>query len=107
MAGEVIAVALPEPALTAGGLWLRTWRDDDAQVVLAAGRDELISRYRYSLPRTNLDAQRWITRTPRARQTGGRLGLRMVDKRAGLGSGALADIVSGNATIRYWLLPHG
>src|ERR1700722_2970139 len=107
MAGEVIAVALPEPALTAGGLWLRTWRDDDAQVVLAAGRDELISRYRYSLPRTNLDAQRWITRTHTDRLAGARLELAIVEQRAAVGSVALADIVSGNATIRYWLLPQG
>ena len=103
----MIGLALPEPALSAGGLRLRTWRDDDAQVVLAAGRDELISRYRYSLPRTADDAPRWITDTHTEREAGARLELAIVEQRAPVGSVALADISHGSAMIRYWLLPKG
>lgn len=107
VADRLIAVPLPEPALSADDLRLRAWRDDDAQVVLAAGRDELISRYRYSLPRTAADAKRWIAKTHTDRLAGERLELAIVEQGALVGSVALADIRHGNAMIRYWLLPQG
>ena len=101
------ALALPEPELTEARLRLRTWRDDDEQVVLAADPDELISRYRYSLPRTNVDARRWITKTHTDRLAGARLLLALVEQRAPVGSAAFADLAHGNAMIRYWMLAQG
>ena len=93
--------------MSAEGLLLRAWHHGDARVVLRAGDDELVSRYRYSLPHTPEDAQRWITKTQTDRLAGARLELAIIERGAPVGSVALAEIADGNAMVRYWLLPQG
>ena len=100
----MVALLLPKPALSVDGLLLRAWDHGDARVVLTAGDDELVSRYRYSLPHTAEDAQRWITKTHTDRLAGVRLELAIVERGAPVGSVALAEIADGNAMVRYWLL---
>ncbi len=102
---DVIPLPLPEPALSDGGLVLRAWDEQDVLVVLAAGLDRLISRYRYSLPRTADAARSWITATETQRLAGERLELAITEHSTPVGSVALADIAHGNAMVRYWLLP--
>ena len=103
----MVALLLPKPALSVDGLLLRAWDHGDARVVLTAGDDELVSRYRYSLPHTAEDAQRWITKTDTDRLAGVRLELAIVERGAPVGSVALAEIADGNAMVRYWLLLQG
>ncbi|MGH2883475.1 MAG: GNAT family N-acetyltransferase [Solirubrobacteraceae bacterium] len=98
-------VPVPAPALSDGGLVLRAWDQSDVNVVLAAGLDGLISRYRYSLPRTADAAQRWIMTAETQRLAGERLELAITDHGTPVGSVALAEIADGNALVRYWLLP--
>jgi RimJ/RimL family protein N-acetyltransferase len=86
---------------------LRPWEYRDADVVLAAGLDRLISRYRYSLPRSADRARTWITATKAERRAGTRLELAVTEGGTPLGSVALAEIAHGNAMVRYWLLPDG
>lgn len=105
MARDAIPLPLPEPALSDGGLVLRAWAEQDVPVVLAAGLEELISRYRYSLPRTAEAAHRWITATETQRQAGDRLELAITEHSTPVGSVALAEVTHGNAMVRYWLLP--
>jgi RimJ/RimL family protein N-acetyltransferase/SAM-dependent methyltransferase len=104
---ESLALALPDPALSEETLLLRAWEQRDAEVVLTAGLDTLISRYRYSLPRTRDEAQAWIAATMTDRLTGTRLELAIVHCNIPLGSVSLTDFDHGNAMLRYWLLPHG
>lgn len=79
----------------------------DVEVMLAAGLDQLISRYRYSLPRTLDAARRWITATETDRLAGKRLELAITERGVPLGSIALAEVAHGNAMVRHWLLPDG
>jgi [ribosomal protein S5]-alanine N-acetyltransferase len=96
---------LPEPALSEGGLVLRAWDEQDVLIVLAAGLDELISRYRYSLPGTADAARTWIAATRAQRLAGERLELAITERGTPVGSVALVEIADGNAMVRYWLLP--
>ncbi len=105
MRGDVIPLPLPEPALSDGGLVLRAWEEQDVLVVLAAGLDEVVSRYRYSLPRTADAARSWITATQTQRLAGERLELAITERGTPVGSVALAEIAHRNAMVRYWLLP--
>jgi hypothetical protein len=93
--GDVIALTLPEPALSDGGVALRAWEDEDVLVVLAAGVDELISRYRYSLPRTADAARSWIAATETQRLVGERLELAITEHGTPVGSVSLAEIAGG------------
>jgi RimJ/RimL family protein N-acetyltransferase len=99
--------ALPEPALRDAAVVLRARDERDVDVVLRAGHDGLISRYRYSLPRTADAARRWITATETQRLAGERLELAITEDGTPVGSVALAEIAHGNAMVRYWLLPEG
>lgn len=102
---DLTPLPLPEPVLSEGGLVLRAWDEPDVRVVLAAGLDELISRYRYSLPRTADAARSWIAATRAQRLAGERLELAITERGTPVGSVALAEIAHGNAMVRYWLLP--
>jgi RimJ/RimL family protein N-acetyltransferase len=84
---------------------LRAWEQQDVAVLLAAGRDELVSRYRYSLPRTEDAARSWITATEAQRVSGERLELAITEHSTPAGAVTLAEIAHGNAMVRYWLLP--
>lgn len=94
----------PQPATT----WhLRPWRAEDVEALLAAGQDPLISRYRYSLPRTPDAAQPWVDRTETDRNQDTRLELAIEESGTLAGSVSLTDFEHGNAMVRYWLLPQG
>jgi RimJ/RimL family protein N-acetyltransferase len=89
------------------GLSLRKWEDADAGTVLTAGLDPLVSRYRYSLPRSLKCAQGWVEQVERDREQGVRLELAITEHMVVVGSVSLTDLEHGNAMIRYWLLPAG
>jgi RimJ/RimL family protein N-acetyltransferase len=107
MGNNQAALLLPTPALSVDELALRAWDRSDVDIVLAAGTDTLISRYRYSLPRTAADAKKWIARTRAEHEAGTRLELAIVENGAPFGSVSLFDIGHGNAMMGYWLLPEG
>jgi ribosomal-protein-alanine N-acetyltransferase len=86
---------------------LRQWREQDVAVLLAAGQDPLISRYRYSLPRTPEAAQHWVALTETDRNQCTRLELAIEERGTPVGSVSLTDFEYGNAMVRYWLLPEG
>jgi RimJ/RimL family protein N-acetyltransferase len=86
---------------------LRPWRQQDVSVFVAAGHDSLVSRYRYSLPRTPEAARRWVASTESDRNQGRRLELAVEEKGTPVGSVSLTDFGHGNAMVRYWLLPEG
>ncbi|MHB8288065.1 MAG: GNAT family N-acetyltransferase [Acidimicrobiales bacterium] len=98
---------LPQPSLTEAPLLLRRWRREDDTVLLAAGNDRVISRYRYSLPRTPDAAHEWIALTESDREDDKRLELALAVEGEPLGSVSLTDFDHGNAMVRYWLLPQG
>jgi RimJ/RimL family protein N-acetyltransferase len=102
---DPLPLPLPEPPLSEEALLLRAWEQHDAEVVLAAGLDRLISRYRYSLPRTSDGAQAWIAATTTDRLAGTRLELAIIESDMPVGSVSLTDFDHGNAMLRYWLLP--
>lgn len=95
---------IPIPALDPNpdrrGLSLRDWDLDGAAVVLAAGRDPVASRYRYSLPRSAEAAQGWIEQVSRDRSEGARLELAITEHDVVVGSVSLTDLEHGNAMIR-------
>ena len=76
-------------------------------MLLAAGQDPLISRYRYSLPRAPEAAQQWVALTETDRNRGTRLELAIEETGIPVGSVSLTDFEHGNAIVRYWLLPEG
>ncbi len=76
-------------------------------MLLAAGRDPLISRYRYSLPHTPDAADEWIAWTETDREKDRRLELALAVDGVPVGSVSLTDFKHGNAMVRYWLLPAG
>lgn len=102
-----MALPLPRPPLSQATLLLRPWQDQDVEVVLAAGLDAMISRYRYSLPRTADAARAWIASVEAERATNKRLELAITDQRTAVGSVALTDLDHGNGMVCYWLLPEG
>lgn len=104
---DPLGLPLPDPALSDGAMVLRAWDQSDVEVVLAAGLEQLISRYRYSLPRTRDAARRWIIGTEADRLAGRRVELAITEGGVALGSVALAELTHGNAMVRYWLLPDG
>jgi RimJ/RimL family protein N-acetyltransferase len=102
-----MSLPLPQPPLATTTLLLRPWRGQDVSVLLAAGHDPLISRYRYSLPRTPDAADEWIALTETDREDDRRLELALADGGVPVGSVSLTDLEHGNAMVRYWLLPEG
>lgn len=104
---HVIPLSVSEPARSEGALVLRAWERRDAEVVLAAGLDGLISRFRYSLPRTADAVPTWLAATRQERLAGTRLELAITEHGTPVGSVALVEIAHGNAEVRYWLLPPG
>lgn len=96
-----VAIALREPELSRAGVSLRAWRQPDVKAALAAGRDGVIGRYRYSLPATRDAASAWITATETDRRADRRLELAIVEDGVVVGSVALADVGHGNAMVRY------
>jgi [ribosomal protein S5]-alanine N-acetyltransferase len=104
---DVRPIPLPDPPLSERTLLLRPWAGRDIAAVQAAGRDALISRYRYSLPRTLDEARAWLAATERERERGTRLELAITEAGIPLGSISLTDLVHANAMVRYWLLPAG
>lgn len=107
MGDQAVLPPLVEPTLSAGDVLLRPWTERDVDVVLAAGRDELVTRYRYSLPRTTTAASTWLEATRTERLAGTRLELALTECGKPLGSVSIAEIAHGNAEIRYWLLHQG
>jgi [ribosomal protein S5]-alanine N-acetyltransferase len=104
---EVVGLPVPNPRLSDGAAVLRPWQERDVGVVLSAGLDGLISRYRYSLPCTPDQARAWITATSTEREAGTRLELAITEGGIPVGSIALAEVAHGKAMLRYWLLPEG
>jgi RimJ/RimL family protein N-acetyltransferase len=102
-----MSLPLPQPPLVTKTLLLRPWRGHDVSVLLAASHDPLISRYRYSLPRTPDSVDEWIALTATDRGHDRRLELAVVVGGVPVGSVSLTDLEHGNAMVRYWLLPDG
>jgi RimJ/RimL family protein N-acetyltransferase len=102
-----VPLPFPHPQLATSTLTLREWRESDAPVLLAAGHDSLISRYRYSLPRTPDAARQWVVLAETDRDQGTRLELAIEERGTPVGSVSLTDFEHGNAMVRYWLLPEG
>jgi [ribosomal protein S5]-alanine N-acetyltransferase len=102
-----MSLPLPQPPLATTTLLLRPWRGQDVSVLPAAGHDPLISRYRYSLPRTPDAADEWIALTETDREDDRRLELALAVGGVPVGSVSLTDLEHGNAMVRYWLLPEG
>jgi RimJ/RimL family protein N-acetyltransferase len=100
---------LPVPRLADPAVVLRGWWRVDLLAVLAAGRDPVVSRVRYSLPRSEQEALDWFRAVERDRVEGERLELAVTASSSGaaVGSIALADLEHGNGMLRYWLLPEG
>lgn len=107
MGKDIMSLALPEPPLFDGNLMLRPWESSDAEVVLAAGRDPVVARFRYSLPRSDAGAREWLAAAASNRVAGERLELAITEGGVVLGSVSLTDFEHGNAMVRYWLLPEG
>lgn len=107
MGHDAVPPPLLEPTLSTGDVLLRPWSEEDLGVVLAAGRDEVVTRYRYSLPRTADTASAWLEAIRTERLAGTRLELLVAEHGLPLGSVSIAEIAHGNAEVRYWLLPEG
>ncbi len=107
MPDQIAPLPPPEPPLAENALLLRPWGERDLAAVQAAGRDPLISRFRYSLPETLDGARAWIAATAADRAAGTRLELAITEAGAAVGSISLTDLMHRNAMLRYWLLPVG
>lgn len=86
---------------------LRRWEPADLPVLRAAAADPEIRRFRYSLPATDAEAERWLAELEPARQAGERLELAIAvaGSHDAVGSISLGDIEPRTAMIRYWLAP--
>src|SRR5438477_6749339 len=51
---------LPLPSVSDEMIALRPWEASDVRVLLAAGQDAVITRFRYSLPRSGEEALGWL-----------------------------------------------
>ncbi len=98
---------LPNPHLTDGTVSLRPWDPADLPALRAAAADHEIQRFRYSLPTSDAEAERWLGQLEPDRLTGERLELAIAvcGSHDAVGSISLTDIEHGQAMIRYWLLP--
>jgi RimJ/RimL family protein N-acetyltransferase len=107
MGKDIMSLALREPLLSDGDLVLRPWESSDTEVVLAAGRDPVVARFRYSLPGSGAGAREWLAAVASERVAGERLELAITEGGIAVGSVSLTDFEHGNAMVRYWLLPGG
>ena len=99
---------LPLPRLSDAAVLLREWEPADLSVLLAAGRDPVVSRFRYSLPGSDGEAFDWLRAVERDRLAGEWLELAITAPPGRpVGSIALTDLEHGNGMLRYWLLPEG
>jgi len=101
----VVGLPVPDPPLARAQLRLRPWRANDVTAAAAAGNDPLISRYRYSLPKTERAADEWVAACEIDRIAATRLELAIANPVTPVGSVSLTDFEHGNAMVRYWLLP--
>lgn len=97
------------PRLGDAAVALREWEPVDLPVLVAAGRDPVVSRFRYSLPRTEAQARDWLRAVERDRLARKRLELAVTaaPSTAAVGSIAVTDLEPGSGMLRYWLLPEG
>ena len=100
-----MGLPVPDPPLYRAQLRLRPWQATDVTAAAAAGSDPLISRYRYSLPKTEGAADDWITACETDRAAATRLELAIANPVTPVGSVSLTDFEHGNAMVRFWLLP--
>jgi RimJ/RimL family protein N-acetyltransferase len=98
---------LPSLHLEEGSLRLRPWTPGDLPSLRAAGADPLVTRFRYSIPRSAPEARRWLERTASDRREGQRLELAVLEHGSAepLGSVSLKEFAHGRALVGYWLLP--
>ncbi|MDG4801691.1 GNAT family N-acetyltransferase [Micromonospora sp. WMMD980] len=93
---------MDEVKLTAPGLRLRAWHDDDAPAVLAALADPAIDRWNGQGVTDLARALDWV-RWRADRSSGTRLSLAVTDDAGALlGAVSLNEIRGGNASIGYW-----
>ena len=100
-----MGLPVPNPPLARAQLRLRPWGATDVASAAAAGNDPLISRYRYSLPKTERAADEWVAACEIDRIAATRLELAIANPVTPVGSVSLTDFEHGNAMVRYWLLP--
>ncbi|MEU4236703.1 GNAT family N-acetyltransferase [Actinoplanes sp. NPDC026619] len=97
----------PQPVLTAPGLVLRPWRDDDAETFLDAYDDPQIQRWHTRRPGSAADVLAWFGqyRQDWAQETGGHWAV--TDGEQVLGRIAMRgfDFDDGFAGCAYWVLP--
>ena len=102
---------LPDPELADDVVALRTWGSDDLVDLLTASGNELVHRYRYSLPSDIHEARAWLAAVERDRLHGERLELAVTAPGSSLavGSVSLSGLHPRNrsAMIGYWLAPGG
>jgi RimJ/RimL family protein N-acetyltransferase len=105
------ALTLPDPPLSDGHVTLRPWAAGDVPELLAAAGDELVHRYRYSLPADAAQASEWLAAVQRDRLAGVRLELAVTvdDEMTAVGSVSLRGFHPRNrsGTVSYWLGPDG
>ncbi|MFI5837835.1 GNAT family N-acetyltransferase [Micromonospora sp. NPDC051300] len=93
---------MDEVKLTAPGLRLRAWHDDDAPAVLAALADPAIDRWNGQGVTDLARALDWV-QWRADRSSGTRLSLAVTDDAGALlGAVSLNEIRGGNASIGYW-----
>ncbi|GII56297.1 putative acetyltransferase [Planotetraspora thailandica] len=99
-----------EPTASAPALWLRPWRPDDADALLAAHRDPLL-RHRLTTPlATGAQARRWIDAQSAGWETGSRFSFAVLGHDAGTPIGHVVVKVTGledpscssTAEVGYW-----
>ena len=101
----------PEPTLTDGVVRLRPWEDGDVGFVVAACRDERLSRYSPSIafPYAEADARGWFDSQEPTRLGGKGIDFAIVDAATGdpLGAIGFMNVRWGSLTgeTGYWLAP--
>jgi RimJ/RimL family protein N-acetyltransferase len=102
---------LPYPALGNELVTLRPWTAGDVAALLAAGRDPVVTRFRYSLPVDPAQARAWLHSKEQRRQQGVGIELAIAGPGGGLplGSISLWEIKRRQRTamISYWLGAEG
>lgn len=103
-------LAFPDPPLTAGGIVLRPWREDDLEPAFAATQDPLIPQFTHVPPGQTLAQLRvFVHGLDTARAAGEELAFVVADADSDelLGTASLLRIGwdAGRAEIGYWLAP--
>jgi RimJ/RimL family protein N-acetyltransferase len=106
----VTVLPLPDPPLADGVVALRAWRERDRDVLLAAGEDPAIVRFRGSVPVGAPAVDRWLAELQGARERGERFDLAIADALDGAALGSITLwSVSGRhrrAAVNYWVAAH-